>query len=167
MELLARTCVAMELKGFKPQELANTINGEAAVAILVMCSGLCADDSRAGFAKLGHQPGARFMELLVRKCVAMELQGFNPQNFANTINGEAAVTSVVMSSGLCADESCAGFAKLGHQPGAEFMKLFVRECEDKRFKDFEPQDLANTINGEVEGCAHSNSQVLGLMRIYQ
>jgi hypothetical protein len=43
------------------------------------------------------------------------------------------------------------------------MELFVRECEDKRFKYFDPQALSNTINGEVEGCAHSNSQVLGLM----
>jgi hypothetical protein len=41
-----------------------------------------------------------FMELFVRTCVAMELQGFNPQNLANTINGEAAATNVVMSSGL-------------------------------------------------------------------
>jgi hypothetical protein len=97
------------------------------------------------------------MELFMRTCVAMELHGFNPQNLANAINGEAAVTSVVMSSGLCADDSCAGFAKLGHQPGAEFMKLFVRKCEGMCFKGFDPQHLANTINGEVEGCAYSKS----------
>jgi hypothetical protein len=45
------------------------------------------------------------------------------------------------------------------------MKLFVRKCEGMGFKDFDPQALSNTINGEVEGCAHSNSQVLGLMKI--
>jgi hypothetical protein len=27
------------------------------------------------------------MELFVRKCVAMELQGFSPQHLANIING--------------------------------------------------------------------------------
>jgi hypothetical protein len=45
------------------------------------------------------------------------------------------------------------------------MKLFVLKCEDMGFKGFCPQNLAITINGEVEGCAHSNSQVLGLMSI--
>jgi hypothetical protein len=106
-----------------------------------------------------------FMELFVRTCVAMELKGFNPQDLANTINGEAAVTCIVMSSGLSVDDSCAGFAKLGHQPGAHFVELFVRKCEGMGFKGFDPQHLANTINGEVEGCAHPNSQVLGLMNI--
>jgi hypothetical protein len=64
-----------------------------------------------------------------------------------------------------ADDSCAGFAKLGHQPGADFMKLFVRKCEDMIFKGFDAQALSNILNGEVERCAHSNSQVLGLMSI--
>jgi hypothetical protein len=40
------------------------------------------------------------MELFVRTCVAMKLKGFDPQALANTMNGDAAVTSVVMSSGL-------------------------------------------------------------------
>jgi hypothetical protein len=30
MRLLVNVCMATELKGFNPQELANTINGEAA-----------------------------------------------------------------------------------------------------------------------------------------
>jgi hypothetical protein len=88
------------------------------------------------------------MELFVRKCVAMELQGFIPQHLANTINGEAGCMSFSISE-LRADDSCAGFAKLGHQPGPEFMKLFVRKCEDMDFKDFEPQVLSNVINGEM------------------
>jgi hypothetical protein len=120
-----------------------------------------------GFAKFEarYKPAKEFMELLVRTCVAMELKGFDPQALANTMNGEAAVTSVVMSSGLCADNSCAGFAKLGHLPGAEFMELFVRTCVARKLKGFDPQHLTNTINGEVEGCAHLNSRVLGLMSI--
>jgi hypothetical protein len=89
------------------------------------------------------------MELFVRKCVAMELQVFIPQHLANTINGEAGCMSFSISE-LRADDSCAGFAKLGHQPGPEFMKLFVRKCEDMGFKGFCPQELANTINGEME-----------------
>jgi hypothetical protein len=100
MELFVRTCVGMELKGFDSQNLANTINGEAGVASVVMSSGLCADDSCAGFAKLGHQPGARFMELFVRKCVAMELSGFNPQHLANTVNGEPVTARLGLASGL-------------------------------------------------------------------
>jgi hypothetical protein len=88
------------------------------------------------------------MELFVRTCVAMELHGFNPQNLANTINGEAAVTSVVMSSGLYADDCCAGFAKLGYQPAAELMELLVSTCVAMELKGFKPQALANTINGE-------------------
>jgi hypothetical protein len=42
-----------------------------------------------GLAKLGHHPGEAFMELLVDACVARRLRDFNPQNLANTINGEA------------------------------------------------------------------------------
>jgi hypothetical protein len=34
MELFVRTCVAMKLKWFVPQALANTINGEAAITIV-------------------------------------------------------------------------------------------------------------------------------------
>jgi hypothetical protein len=33
MELFVRRCVAMKLKGFDPQELANTINGEVEAAL--------------------------------------------------------------------------------------------------------------------------------------
>jgi hypothetical protein len=40
------------------------------------------------------------MELLVKKCVAMELQGFIPQHLANTINGEAGWMSFSISE-LC------------------------------------------------------------------
>jgi hypothetical protein len=42
-----------------------------------------------GLAKLGHHPGEAFMELLVGACVARRLRDFNPQELANTINGEA------------------------------------------------------------------------------
>jgi hypothetical protein len=59
-------------------------------------------DGPTGFAKFEarYKPDKEFMELFVRTCVAMKLKGFDPQALANTINGEAAVTSVVMSSGL-------------------------------------------------------------------
>jgi hypothetical protein len=59
-------------------------------------------DGPTGFAKFEtrYKPAQEFIELFVRTCVAMGLKGFDPQNLANTINGEAAVTSVVMSSGL-------------------------------------------------------------------
>jgi hypothetical protein len=43
-----------------------------------------------GFAKLEHHPGEAFMRLFVEVCAASELKGFNPQDLANTINGEAA-----------------------------------------------------------------------------
>ena len=116
-------------------------------------------DGPTGFAKFEarYKPAKEFMELFVRTCVAMKLHGFNPQALANTMNGEAAVTSVVISSGLCADDSCAGFAKLGHQPGAEFMELLVSICVAMELHGFKPQHLANIINGELEGCAYSNS----------
>jgi hypothetical protein len=41
-----------------------------------------------GFAKLGYLPGNEFMGLFVRTCTAMQLEGFNPQELANVINGE-------------------------------------------------------------------------------
>jgi hypothetical protein len=41
-----------------------------------------------------------------------------------------------------------GFAKLGHQPGEAFMKLFVDACVATKLRDFDPQGLATTINGE-------------------
>jgi hypothetical protein len=44
------------------------------------------------------------VELFVRTCVAMKLDGFHPQALANIINGEAAVAESLMSSGLCADD---------------------------------------------------------------
>jgi hypothetical protein len=50
-----------------------------------------------------------------------------------------------------------GFAKFEarYKPDKEFMELIVRTCVAMRLKVFNPQELANTINGEVEGCAHS------------
>jgi hypothetical protein len=42
----------------------------------------------AGFAKLDHNPGKAFLELFVDACVTTKLQGFNPQNLANVVNGE-------------------------------------------------------------------------------
>jgi hypothetical protein len=42
----------------------------------------------AGLAKLDHHPGHAFLELFVDACAAMRLQGFDPQNLANVINGE-------------------------------------------------------------------------------
>jgi hypothetical protein len=44
-----------------------------------------------------------------------------------------------------------GFAKLEHHPGEAFMKLFVDPCMATELKDFNPQNLANTINGKGEG----------------
>jgi hypothetical protein len=41
-----------------------------------------------------------------------------------------------------------GFAKLGHHPGDAFMELFVGTCMASGLKGFEPQGLANIINGE-------------------
>jgi hypothetical protein len=42
----------------------------------------------AGLAKLDHHPGDAFLELWVDACMAMRLEGFNPQNLSNVINGE-------------------------------------------------------------------------------
>jgi hypothetical protein len=47
-----------------------------------------------------------------------------------------------------------GFAKLGHDPGPAFVELIVDACMASRFRGFNPQDLANVINGEhVRSCA--------------
>jgi hypothetical protein len=40
------------------------------------------------------------------------------------------------------------FAKLEYRPEAELMRLFVEVCIAMRFDGFEPQALANVINGE-------------------
>jgi hypothetical protein len=52
-----------------------------------------------------------------------------------------------------------GFAKFEarYKPGKEFMELFVRKCVAMELKDFDPQALANIMNGEFEGCANSTS----------
>jgi hypothetical protein len=42
-----------------------------------------------------------------------------------------------------------GLAKLEHDPGEAFMKLFVHVCMATELKVFTPQNLANTINGEA------------------
>jgi hypothetical protein len=42
----------------------------------------------AGIAKIGHRPGSAILELFVDICMATKLQGFNPQNLSNVINGE-------------------------------------------------------------------------------
>jgi hypothetical protein len=49
-----------------------------------------------GFAKFEarYKPAKEFMELFVRTCVAMKLHGFNPQDLANTVNGEAGWTEL-------------------------------------------------------------------------
>jgi hypothetical protein len=41
-----------------------------------------------------------------------------------------------------------GMAKLEYRPRVEFMELLVDECEARGLKSFDPQALANTINGE-------------------
>jgi hypothetical protein len=41
-----------------------------------------------------------------------------------------------------------GLAKLEYRPEAEFMRLFVAACTVMRFEGFNPQELANVINGE-------------------
>jgi hypothetical protein len=59
--------------------------------------------SPTGFAKFEarYKPCTEFMELLVRTCVAMELKGFNSQDLANIINGEAGWMSVGSRSYAC------------------------------------------------------------------
>jgi hypothetical protein len=42
-----------------------------------------------------------------------------------------------------------GLAKLGHHPGEAFMELLVDACVARRLRDFNAQNLANTINGEA------------------
>jgi hypothetical protein len=42
----------------------------------------------AGFAKLNYRPDEEFMGLFVRTCTAMQLEGFNPQELANLMNGK-------------------------------------------------------------------------------
>jgi hypothetical protein len=41
----------------------------------------------------------------------------------------------------------AGFAKLDHHPGDAFLELFVDACMATRLQGFDPQALANIING--------------------
>jgi hypothetical protein len=56
--------------------------------------------SKTGLAKFEHDPGEAFMRLFVDVCAATELKGFNPQELANTINGEAGMSSLtVMTTG--------------------------------------------------------------------
>jgi hypothetical protein len=109
LELFVDACMATRLQGFKPQDLANVINGGYAfgsssrhhvvlgsVAVLM-----------AGLAKLDHNPGTPFMELFVNACISTRLQGFNPQTLSNVINGECASgissrpSRHVELSGLC------------------------------------------------------------------
>jgi hypothetical protein len=104
----------------------------------------------AGFAKLNHNLGPVFLELFVDACMATRLQGFNPQNLSNVINGECASGTscrrhVVVGSVACAD---AGFAKLNHNPGDAFLGLFVESCAATRLQGFNHQNLANVISGE-------------------
>jgi hypothetical protein len=55
---------------------------------------------KLGLAKFEHDPGEAFMRLFVDFCAAIELKGFNPQNLANTINGEAGMSPLtVMTTG--------------------------------------------------------------------
>jgi hypothetical protein len=42
----------------------------------------------------------------------------------------------------------AGLAKLEHQPGEEFMRLFIRTSTAMQLERFTPQELANVINGK-------------------
>jgi hypothetical protein len=82
--------MAMKLQGFKPQALANVINGEGAPRSTCRTSrrvelSACAG---AGFAKVDHHPGDAFLELVVDACMGTRLQGFDPQALANIINGE-------------------------------------------------------------------------------
>jgi hypothetical protein len=41
-----------------------------------------------------------------------------------------------------------GFAKLEYDPGRAFLEVFVDACLASELKGFEPQHLANVINGE-------------------
>jgi hypothetical protein len=42
----------------------------------------------AGLAKLDHHPGDAFLGLFVDACMATRLEGFDPQNLSNIVNGE-------------------------------------------------------------------------------
>lgn len=42
-----------------------------------------------GFAKLKYDPGLEFMDAFEGACMALELQGFNPHELANVLNGES------------------------------------------------------------------------------
>jgi hypothetical protein len=46
-----------------------------------------------------------------------------------------------------------GLGKLEYRPETEFMRLFVAACMASRFVGFNPQNLANVINGE-HVCSH-------------
>jgi hypothetical protein len=52
-------------------------------------------------------------------------------------------------TGLTLHMCVTGLAKLEYRPEAEFMRLFVAACFANRFEGFNPQDLANVINGEL------------------
>jgi hypothetical protein len=49
-----------------------------------------------------------------------------------------------------------GLAKLEYRPEAEFMRLFVVACMARHFEGFNPQDLANVINGEYRCTAEAS-----------
>jgi hypothetical protein len=49
--------------------------------------------SMAGLAKLEYKPEAEFMRLFVEVCTTSRLEGFNPQDLSNVINGELICTA--------------------------------------------------------------------------
>jgi hypothetical protein len=101
-------------------------------------------------AKLEYRPRVEFMNLLVDECEARQLEGFEAQALANTINGEdlPLLRSVCFTVFLLNLAHVSGFAKLGYYPGDSFMDLFVDVCMEMQPRNFVPQALANVINGE-------------------
>jgi hypothetical protein len=51
---------------------------------------------------------------------------------------------VCVANVACAE---AGFAKLDHHPGKAFLELIVKACVTTKLQGFDPQALANVING--------------------
>jgi hypothetical protein len=115
-----------------------------------------------GFAKFGHDPGRAFLEVFVDACLASRLKGFKPQELANVINGGIPLHALSYHRGPSGPLTVfiyPGFAKLGHDPGRGFLDVFVDACLASRLQGFEPQALANVINGEpVENCLSLASQ---------
>jgi hypothetical protein len=61
----------------------------------------------------------------------------------------------VIQRGVSRFSRVTGFAKLGHDLGPALLEVLVDACLASRFRGFNPQDLANLINGEHAGSCTS------------